>query len=395
MSTTALPEAERSAPSAGKQIFQALGACALIAASFCLFGLATTSKSIANRDFVEYWAAGQQLVHGANPYDGKQIFAIEHSVGKDLPEPIIMFNPPSALFLTVPLGRVGLKTGYLLWSLLVLGAWLGSVHIAWLMNGRPANGLHLLGYLFAPAMACFLLGQMAAFVLLGFTLFLYFHRTRPLVAGAALLLCMLKPHLFFPFWIVLFFWVITTRAYRVVAGAAAALAIACVTPVFFDLSIYRQYFAMAGTSGVKTAFIPTFSEVVRLAIAPNGFWVQFLPALAGCIWAFWYFLRHRNRWDWPRNGSLLILVSLLVAPYAWYFDPVVALPALLFAAYRARTIDVVMLVALITGNDLQLLLLVPAHSAWYLLPTAAWLAWFLWSMRHSRTVQGLPKPCVT
>lgn len=29
-------------------------------------------------DFISYWAAGQQLVHGANPYDGAAIQALEH-----------------------------------------------------------------------------------------------------------------------------------------------------------------------------------------------------------------------------------------------------------------------------------------------------------------------------
>ncbi|HET9087500.1 MAG TPA: glycosyltransferase 87 family protein [Acidobacteriaceae bacterium] len=356
----------------------------LIALSFGMMSLGVSRKSIANRDFVEYWAAGQQLVHGKNPYNANRIFAIERSAGKKAPRPIIMFNPPSALFLTVPLGTIGLKAGYLLWSFFVLGAWLGSVHMIWVMNGKPDNRVHFIGYVFAPAIACFLLGQMAAFVLLGLTLFLFFHRTRPMLAGAALLLCALKPHLFFPFWIVFFSWAITRRCYRVLAGAATSLAIACLAPLFFNPAIYRQYAAMGRSSGVKTAFIPTFSEVFRIVIAPNAFWIQFLPAMLGCIGAFWYFQRHRADWDWQKHGAPLILLSLLVAPYSWYFDPVIALPSLLFGAYRVGTRALVVLLILVAGNDLQLLLLTPAHSAWYLWPGAAWLAWYLCSMRYSR-----------
>lgn len=258
------------------------------------------------------------------------------------------------------------------------------------MNGRSKTCLHFVVYFFAPALACFIMGQMALFVLLGLTLFLAFHRTRPILAGAALLLCALKPHLFFPFWIVLFLWVIIRRAYRVLAGAMAALVIASVTPVFFDPSIYRQYFAMAATSGVKTAFIPTLSELLRIAIAPNAFWVQFLPAFAGCIWACWYFLRHRNRWDWRRHGSLLILVSFLVAPYGWFFDGVIVLPALMYAVYRARPRFVLAVIFLVAAADAQFLLPVSWQSAWYLWPSVAWFAWYLCSMRHSREFRNVP-----
>lgn len=372
-----------------RKLMRGIVAGALLAVSICFLAYTTSTESIANRDFIAYWAAGQQLVHGANPYDATRIFALERSAGWHGRWPMIMHNPPSGLYLVLPLGIVRPKTGYLLWSVFILGAWLVSIHMLWIMNGRSKNALEFIGFFFAPAMACFVLGQMAAFVLLGLTLFLYFHRTRPWLAGAALVFCALKPHLFLPFWVVLLAWAVTCKAYRVVSGAAVALIFSCAVPLIFDPSIYRQYTAMAHTSGVQDLLMPILSELLRITINPNAFWLQFLPAFAGCLWASWYFHRHSEEWDWARHGPLLVLVSFVVAPYAWYFDAIILLPCILHAAYRSRPNDLAILFGLLAVAGVQLLLDTQPFSAWYLWPTATWPAWYLWAMRdgHSSTLR--------
>ena len=385
MSTLASRDAIPPANTFSRKLLRGVVAGALLAVSIWFLAYTTSTESIANRDFIEYWAAGQQLMHGANPYDANQIFALERSVGKHKLAPIIMFNPPSGLFLTLPLGMVRPKAGYLLWSLFVLGAWLGSIHMIWVMNGRPSNRLHSIGYFFAPAIACFLLGQMAAFVLFGLTLFLYLHRRRPMLAGAALVLCALKPHLLLPFGVVLLVWAVSHKSYRLLSGAAIALAISCLVPVIFDPSIYGQYTAMARTSSVKAAFIPTLSELLRFAIKPDDFWLEFLPAVAGCLWAIWYFRRYRNVWDWNTHGLLLVPVSFLVAPYAWFFDAIILLPSLLYAAYRARPSALAVLFGLLAIAGLPLLLFTPTQSAWFVWSSPAWLAWYVWTIRRGPT----------
>ena len=50
-------------------------------------------------------------------------------------------------------------------------------------------------------------------MLLGLVLFLRLHRSSPFLAGVSLWLCLLKPHLFVPFGIVLIVWAIVTRSY--------------------------------------------------------------------------------------------------------------------------------------------------------------------------------------
>ncbi|MGH9615284.1 MAG: glycosyltransferase family 87 protein [Acidobacteriaceae bacterium] len=347
-----------------------------------------TNNNAANRDFVSYWAAGQRLVHRANPYDAVAIFSVEKSAGLNATRPLIMRNPPFALFLTVPLGLVGEKTGAVLWSMLILVCLMVSIRLLWRMHGSPPGRLHLLGYLFAPALACLLAGQTSIFVLLGLTLFLYLYPARQTLAGAALLLCALKPHLFLPFGVALFAWIVVRKAYRVLAGAALATGIAGILPFLFDPSIYRHYAAMTRTAGMRAEFIPNLSVLLRVAVNKQFFWLQLLPALAGCLWALWYFSQHRNEWDWRTHGSLLMLVSILVAPYSWFTDEVVLLPAILQAIYFADTSprnSPLLWFAAADGMALvEVLFGVQLYSGLYIWTPAAWLAWYLFSTRSHR-----------
>ena len=156
-------------------------ALALTALFLCVVPLA--GKTSGARDFVVYWATGQQLVHHANPYDRDAMMLIERSAGL-VPGygALFMRNPPWALPLALPLGFVGLRIGGFVWSLILLACLLGSVRMLWTMYGRPDNQLHWLGYSFAPALLCLLMGQTSLFALLGFVLFLRLHQTRPFLA---------------------------------------------------------------------------------------------------------------------------------------------------------------------------------------------------------------------
>ncbi|MDE3199370.1 MAG: DUF2029 domain-containing protein [Acidobacteriota bacterium] len=119
------------------------------------------------RDFIAYWSAGQLLRHGGNPYDWNSVLTLEHANQFPGNDPLIMRNPPVALFLALPLGYVGSNIGSIVWMLAMLAAVLVSIRLIWIINGRPADRTHLLGYCFAPLMACIMLGQLGIVLLLG------------------------------------------------------------------------------------------------------------------------------------------------------------------------------------------------------------------------------------
>jgi hypothetical protein len=339
------------------------------------------------RDFVEYWASGQQLTHHANPYDGSALLPMERAVG--LPSgipPMVMGNAPPALLLVYPLGFLHSRTGEILWSLLLLACLIASVRMIRAIHGAPNNKLHFLAYGFGPALVCLAANQAAMFVLLGLALFLRFYRSRPFLAGAALWFCALKPQLFLPFGLALLAWIITARRYRLLAGAVSALLFSIGAAYVLDPSAWAQYHRMMSASRYDKLSIPCLSIVLRQSISPNTMWLQYVPAAIGCIWALAYFWKHRRAWDWLAHGSLLMLVSVLVAPYTWIVDQAVLMPALLHGIYVTRSRRLLAILAM-TSAVLEIAPLrgkALMHSAFYLWTVPTWLAWYLLATRSAR-----------
>ncbi|MGD0730923.1 MAG: glycosyltransferase family 87 protein [Terracidiphilus sp.] len=350
---------------------------ALTALFVCVVPL--TGKIAGSRDFVVYWATGQQLVHHANPYDRPVMGQMEHAAG--LPAQagaMFMRNPPWGLLLALPLGFVGLRFGALLWSLALLACLVASVRLLWIMHGRPNNRLHWLGLSFAPALVCVITGQTTLFALLGFVLFLRLHGTRPFLAGASLWLCALKPHLFLAFGAALLAWIFVSRSYKVLTGAAAAMAVSCAAVYCIDPSAWIDYSQMMRTSGIEKEFIPCLGVLLRLWISPQTMWLQYVPPALGCIWALSYFRLHGQKWDWLRHGSLVMLVSMVSAPYCWLFDEVLAIPALLQAAYKTRPRIILAILAFASvAIEVELVCNVNLPSIHYLWTAPAWLAWYI------------------
>jgi hypothetical protein len=355
-----------------------LGLTAVLAGIFVLI---LQSGGVEQRDFISYWAAGRQIVSGADPYDGAAIRVMEHAAGYDQSYHLIMRNPPVALFLVVPLGFVAPKTGLLFWMIGLSACLVASIRILWIMHGRPTDRLHLLGYCFAPVIAGLMAGQLGIFLLLGVVIFLYFHKSRPALAGAALLLCAAKPHLLLPFGIVLLLWVFVQKAYRILAGFSAALLTSCTLTLCFDPHAWPQYFRGMRTAGIMDEFIPTMSGFLRLVLHRDAVWLQFVPEVLACLWALWYFWARRNRWNWMDQGLLLLLVSVLCAPYAWFTDEAILLPAVLAGIYRAdETGRSLLPFGFIAGIAMiEVFAKIPLTTIFYLWTVPAWLAWYVYA----------------
>ncbi|HLW54834.1 MAG TPA: glycosyltransferase family 87 protein, partial [Candidatus Angelobacter sp.] len=319
-----------------RNLVRALIAAALFAAGISILSLVIAgSENAGNKDFISYWAAGQLLIRHSNPYDAAAVFQLEKSAGFHESTPLIMRNPPFALVLALPLGLVSAKLGAVLWSVLLVAAIMASVRLLWSIHGRPLDRLHLFGYIFAPTVACLPLGQTSVFALLGVVLFLHFHQTRPFAAGACLALVAIKPHLFLAFGLVLLLWVFYRRVYSVLLGPVAVIVCALIPLMYFDPSVFSHYLPVLTQASAESRVIPSLSAVVRVAINPGAAWPQFVPVICGCLWAARYFSRHASEWNWNTHGSNLLLVSVWVAPYTWFTDEVVVLPAILQGIYTS------------------------------------------------------------
>jgi hypothetical protein len=305
----------------------------------------------------------------------------------------IMPNPPTALPLVAPLGLFGPKVAELLWLAVSLACLITSVQLIRTMHGSPRNQIHWLGYSFAPALSCLLSGQITIFILFGLALFLRLHRSWPFLAGLSLWFCLLKPHLFLPFGIALLVWIVVTRNYKVLAGAASSIAISSAITFLLDPSAWAHYGQMMRSRRPDLLSIQCLSIVLRNYMG-HIVWMQYLPVALGCVWALAYFRRHRDHWDWMAHGSLLMLVSVLVAPYSWLMDQAILIPALLHAAYLTRSRGLIATLALASAAiEVGILWGSPLlHSALYLWTSPAWLAWYLYATGRNSTMNVYQTP---
>jgi hypothetical protein len=259
----------------------------------------------------------------------------------------------------------------------------------WQILPQPRRYLDWLGYCFPPALFCVILGQTSVFLLFGLVLFLRLQKNHPFWAGAALWICTIKPHLFLPFALALLAWIFVSRAYRVLGGGIAATIAGSIVTALVDPAAWSQYLHYVHTSVMTHEFTACFGDVLRDWINPNAEWLAFIPAIFGSIWALYYFWANRDEWDWLEHGSLLVLVSLLVAPFGWIFDQSLALPAVLVGAARSKSKLLVSALALIyilievEVNRFDL------HSAAYLWTAPAWLIWYLFARASTREARAI------
>jgi hypothetical protein len=352
-----------------------------------LFVMGLSNRNAAQRDFVAYWAAGNLAVHGGNPYDPGAVRRLEEGAGRASDAIVlVMRNPPVALPLVAPLGFLSPKAGLIVWLILLIGSFGASIRVLWHMHGRPGSSYHLMAVGFAPALACLMAGQFGVFLLLGVVLFLYFEQTRPLLAGASLLLCTFKPHLFVPVGITLALWIVTGRRWRVAAGFVGAVIAALGIASAIDPHAVGQYVSFMRGGEAASERIPALSVALRFAISPHGTWIQFAPLAFACAWAGWYFWTRRERWSWSEHGMVVLLVAAMCAPYGFFTDECMLLPAVLAGVYAAveRKRSLVPIALFAGGALIELLAGVEMKTPYFMWTTPAWLAWYLYATRREK-----------
>jgi hypothetical protein len=148
-----------------------------------------------------------------------------------------------------------------------------------------------------------------------------------------------------------------------------------------DPQAWAQYAQMARASGIEREYIPCLSYLLRSWLGANSMSLQFLPAALGCAWALSYYWPRRQAWDWTKNGSPLLLVSLLVAPYSWIYDQGMVIPALLQGAFLTRSRNLLVALAFLSAMvEIALYGSIAQPTVllyWTLWTAPAWLVWYL------------------
>ncbi|HWG43243.1 MAG TPA: glycosyltransferase family 87 protein [Gemmataceae bacterium] len=306
-----------------------------------LGGSARGLMTLPLHDFVEYWAAGRLNVHGDNPYDPERVHQLEREAGRTS-EGILMWNPPWTLPLVMPLGLLDCRLAHLLWLCLQFATVAWCADALWRLYGGPVAQrwiAWLLAFTFLPTIFSLTAGQISPLVLLGAVLFLVCLRQgRDALAGAAAVLLAIKPHLSYIFWIALLLWAIRSRRWSILGGGLLTGLAALGVALLCNPSVLSQYWHTFTSRPPAQYRSPTLGTVLRLLLGEEQFRLQFLAMIPGLVWFVSYWLRQRANWDWNVTLPLLLLMSMLTAPYgAWPFDLVLLLvPVVQVAATISR-----------------------------------------------------------
>jgi hypothetical protein len=291
-------------------------------------------------DFVEYWAAGRLNAHGDNPYDPVQVEQLERSVGRDSGG-ILMWNPPWTLALVMPLGLLDCRVAHLLWLGLHLIVLVWCSDALWRVYGGPPERrmqARMLIFAFVPTLVCLTVGQIGPLLLLGSAAFLVaIKHGREGWAGAATVLLAVKPHLAYLFWIVLLLWIVRQRRWAVLGGGVLVGGLAVGVALLCNPHVLSQYWDTFTHQPPAQYRSPTLGMALRLLLGEEHFRLQFLAMLPGLAWLALYWRCHRQDWGWSERLPMLLLVSMLTAPYgAWLFDLVLLLVPVLQRAAAVR-----------------------------------------------------------
>ena len=297
------------------------------------------------RDFVEYWSASRVLLNGGNPYAPIELLVLQQSVGWPGSTALLMWNPPWTFPLTLPFALLNFPTAQFVWLLVQLLTILICTRLLATLYGGSSESCRFewgVALSFVPTAFVLIIGQISPMVLAGITGFLVLTSQRKwLPAGAALAVVSIKPHLLYLFWLALLLWLCREGHWRMVFGTMIAFLIIALIPVYFDRAIYGQYFQLYTLEGILQPFgqaTPTLRNIFPFLLGRSDHWLQSLPTVIGIAWLVYYWQRLKPHWQWSEELPLVLLVSVTTSFFAWTYDHVVFLPALIeVTAWIKRT----------------------------------------------------------
>jgi hypothetical protein len=291
------------------------------------------------KDFIEYWASARLLLNGANPYSPEDMLSLQRTIVPDRIDPLLTWNPPWTLFFTAPFGLMSFPAAHFLWLILNTTVLIICSPLLWKIYGgnpRQSRIAWLICFATIPTYMVLSLNQITPLVLLGIVGFLIFYRSKLFfLSGLSLTLAAIKPHLACFFWLALLFWVIDRRQWKIFYSALAGVASATLLPLLLVPNVFSFYVAQYSTRLAPTPLdwqTPTLSATLAYLIGSNALWVRTLPMLMGIIWFTIHWSKKKNHWDWTKEMPLLLLTSQVATPFAWTFDQILLLPALMEVA---------------------------------------------------------------
>ena len=351
----------------------------------------TSSNTVRADDFVRFWAGAKLTLSGENPFDPSNVNRLQAEAGMTSSgEGItsIILNPPWALSFFLPFGLLSYPISRLIWLLVSIILIVICSNMLWrYYEGLPNQKwiAWVVAIIFAPTISVLEKGQIAPLILLSIVGFIYFveYRHNDLAAGAFLAFATTKPQIVYLLGLAVLIWVIQQRRWLILVGAGATTVLLTLLPMIFNPSIIEQYLSAMQTYQTAEWATPTFGSYLRFFLfGTNAVWPQFLPVIFGIIWFAFFWRKHASTWSWVERLPILLLVSILTAPYAWTYDYVILLPAIVQAAVwllkGKKLWSTYLLVGIFVGISLlDLVLHMKQSDFWFIWLAPVILIWYL------------------
>lgn len=286
-------------------------------------------------DFAAFWSAAQLAAQGSalDSFNGEVMRAIQNGVAP-VEGTLYWHYPPTFHLLILPFGWVGYRVGFVLFSLLGMAVWTFLV-------ARTAPEVPLwrkTPVLAAPiAWSTFVQGQNGALVALFLVMFLLaLERERWAQAGFWAALLLIKPH----FGVLLPLVLILRGAWRVFPwGVVFGLAFCGLATVVFGIDYWRAFLGNGGllwqamlTGELSEQQISAFAFVQNIGW-PYGYGALLQIATACAAAGLTFAVCRSKRAGSGLRIATVLLCSLMISPYAFYYDAPISAIAL-FLLFR-------------------------------------------------------------
>jgi hypothetical protein len=292
-------------------------------------------------DYIAYWAAGRLNSRGADPYSPDQVLALQQAVGWSEPVPRMIWYPPWILPILTPFGMLEYPVARIVWLGLNLALTIICADWIWLFAGGSRDRrwmAWLIGLVFLPSLLNLAAGQISAFLLLGLVAFLALvERARWWWAGVAVSLVTVKPQFLYLFLIALGLWVLRSRRWTLFLGTVTAILGLTAIALLINPHVVSQWLHAAAAAPPDYWITPTLGSILRLAFGWDARWLALVPAIAGAVWLGLRWHARRNDWTWDAELPWILLACAVTTAFAWTFDLVVLLLAVIPVLLWLRT----------------------------------------------------------
>jgi hypothetical protein len=285
-------------------------------------------------DFLAYWSAARLFVTGGHPYDHSSLVATEQYAKPELISQGDVFlntwNPPWLILMFVPLGALPFPIAANVWiffNTVLIGI---ALIVSWQMSssGEQSRGIlivFVVSYLFGVTIAYIAIGQITALVLLGILLSIWWlKQQRDFLAGAILLLPMLKPQISFFILVILFIWIIQKRRWKVALGFLIALISSLLIFWIFYSTWVTDYLTLIQSMPFRLIYTSTLGSFMDYFFHTKIFYFSAIIL----IFFIKPILRIVNKDGLFTAMNLSMLISLPLSPFGFTFDQIVILPAI-------------------------------------------------------------------